>query len=475
MATTVYTNNQHYTDIAEAIRNKNGSSTHYRPGEMADAIDALIVSGSAPRLQSKTVTPSTAQQTISYDSGYNGLDQVTVNAISPINSVNSLTVNDATVSVPMGYYTADVSKTVASGTQGTPIATKGTVNNNSIIITPSVQNTKGFISGGVLTGEDVSVSASELVSGTLNIVTNGAQDVTNYASVSVNVPASDFINNQNKTVSPSLSQQIITFDNGYTGLGSVTVEAMTAMTLPTVASSTRVGTEKATINRSTATQYINIPIGYNSATASYKINAIADGSVANPVATKGTVNNNSISVTPSVISTTGYITGGTKTGTVVTVSASELVSGNKAISANGSNIDVTNYATVSVNIPSETFATQEKEVSPTESVIMVQPDSGFNGLSQVTVGAISSSYVGSGITRRNSTSLTASGATVTVPAGYYETAASKSVATMTLPGETSQTSSGTSKLTITPSRFMQYLNIPVGYNSTASYYTIEGE
>ena len=45
----------------------------------------------------------------------------------------------------------------------------------------------------------------------------------------------------------------------------------------------------------------------------------------------------------------------------------------------------------------------------------------------VTVNAISSSYVGSGITRRDSTDLTASGDTVSVPAGYYASAASKSV------------------------------------------------
>ena len=45
----------------------------------------------------------------------------------------------------------------------------------------------------------------------------------------------------------------------------------------------------------------------------------------------------------------------------------------------------------------------------------------------VTVNAISSSYVGSGITRRDSTDLTASGNTVSVPAGYYASSASKSV------------------------------------------------
>lgn len=37
----VTTDNKHYTDIAEAIRTKNGSSTTYKPSEMAAAIKAI--------------------------------------------------------------------------------------------------------------------------------------------------------------------------------------------------------------------------------------------------------------------------------------------------------------------------------------------------------------------------------------------------------------------------------------------------
>jgi len=43
------------------------------------------------------------------------------------------------------------------------------------------------------------------------------------------------------------------------------------------------------------------------------------------------------------------------------------------------------------------------------------------------VAAISKTFVGSEITRRSSTDLTASGATVTVPAGYYSAQASKAI------------------------------------------------
>lgn len=154
-----------------------------------------------------------------------------------------------------------------------------------------------------------------------------------------------------------------------------------------------------------------------------------------PTATKGTVSNHSVSVTPSVTNTSGYISGGTETGTAVTVSASELVSGTLPITENDT-YDVTNYESVSVVVPAPTISLQDKSAAPTESQQVVEADSQYDGLNSVTVGAISSTYVGSNITRRSSTDLTASGATVTVPSGYYESQGTKSVATTTHPDPT---------------------------------------
>ena len=51
-----------------------------------------------------------------------------------------------------------------------------------------------------------------------------------------------------------------------------------------------------------------------------------------------------------------YITGGTKTGTAVSVSASELVSGSETKTDNGT-YDVTNLKTLVVNIPFVTYYT----------------------------------------------------------------------------------------------------------------------
>ena len=83
--------------------------------------------------------------------------------------------------------TAYASVDVATGTAGTPTATKGTVSNHSVTVTPSVTNVTGYITGGTKTGTAVSVSASELVSGSETKTANGTYDVTNLAQLVVNV------------------------------------------------------------------------------------------------------------------------------------------------------------------------------------------------------------------------------------------------------------------------------------------------
>jgi len=141
-------------DTVTAATLLQGYTAHDRLG---NAITGTA-SGGGASLQAKTnISPTTASQTITPDSGYDGLSSVQINAMP-------------------------------TGTAGTPTATKGTVSNHSVTVTPSVTNSTGYITGGTKTGTAVTVSASELVSGSETKTENGTYDVTNLETLVVNVP-----------------------------------------------------------------------------------------------------------------------------------------------------------------------------------------------------------------------------------------------------------------------------------------------
>ena len=242
-----------------------------------------------------------------------------------------LTVSGATVTVPAGLYASQATKSVASGTAGTPTATKGTVSNHAISVTPSVTNQTGYIEGGTKTGTAVSVAASELVSGTYTVSASGTHDVTNYASASVasgGATASatkGAVSNHSVTVTPSVTRTA-----GYVTAGSSNGTAVTVSASELVSGTYTVDSS----GTKDVTNYASASVAAGSATAS---------------ATKGSVSNHSVSVTPSVTRTAGWVSAGTASGTAVTVSASELVSGSETKTENGA-YDVTNLASLIVNV-----------------------------------------------------------------------------------------------------------------------------
>lgn len=215
------------------------------------------------------------------------------------------------------------------------------------------------------TKDGITPSGNKAITATTS--TQTGIDVTNYATVSV-------------APTPSETKSVTTN-------GDVTPSSGKLLSKVTVNVPTGIARDSSDLTVSGAT--VNVPAGLYSSTAS---KSVASGTAGTPTASKGAVSNNSVTVTPSVTNTEGYITGGTKTGTGVIVSASELVSGNKTLTPSEtaqSGIDVTNFKTASV-------------------------------------GAISSTYVGSGVTRKAAATVAPSTSEQTVCAsGVYTTGAQK--------------------------------------------------
>lgn len=299
---------------------------------------AEVVVNVPPNNQNKTVNPSLSQQIVTADSGYTGLGNVVVTAMP-------------------------------AGTEGTPMAIKGDVINNSITVTPTVENIEGYISGGTITGRSVDVSASELVSGSRTITTNQTVDVTNLAEVVVAVSDEDMINNQDKTVTPSTSVQTVEADAGYTGLGTVTV------------------------------------------------NAMPEGEEGTPVAETSTDQSNSIVITPKVTNSAGYISGGLRVGEPVTINPG-------VTSFNGETGDVTYTAPVtSVN-----GSTGAVTVSVPTKVSQLTNDSGY--ITSVPNGTTSTKGIVqlSDSVSSTSTSLAATANAVRSAYNHYPSSASTSTA-----------------------------------------------
>lgn len=203
---------QYLTDIANAIRAKLGVATTYRPSQMAAAI-ASIPSGT-PTLQTKTktYTPTESQitDTVSPDVGYDGLDEVdvTVNAISSTyvgsgiaqRTSSDMTAVGATVTSPAGYYAANASQAVASGSAETPATT--------ITATPTISvSSDGLITATNSETQNVTptVSPGYVSSGTAGTITvNGSN-------------TSQLTTQAAQTIHPSTSDQTINSGRYLTG------------------------------------------------------------------------------------------------------------------------------------------------------------------------------------------------------------------------------------------------------------------
>lgn len=347
----------------------------------------------------------------------------TVEGPTPDISVSSDGLIAASVSNPKGYQAGSTTKTATQ-----QLTTKG-----ATTITPSSASQIAVNSGVYTTGK---ITVSAVPTETKKITANGTYSPSAgkyFSSVEVAI-AGDTPTYQSKTISPSTSVQTVTADSGYDALSDVTVNAIQTETKSVTSNGTykptsgkyfssvtvnvpseTFNTQTKTVTPTESTQTISPDNGYNGL-STVTVNPISSTYIGSAVPTKGATTITPNSNSQIAISSGTYATGN------ITVSA--VSTETKSITANGTYTPSNGkyFSSVNVNVVGDAFDTQSKSVTPTESEQIVTPDAGYDGLSSVTVGAISSTYVGSGVARKSAVTITPStSAQTAVSAGTYVT------------------------------------------------------
>lgn len=142
------------------------SASDVAEGKTFTSASGLKITGTAtvgtPTLQSKTVSPSTSQQTITPDSGYDGLSQVTVNAMpTTALSTPTIAVDNA------GKITATVQQASAGYVAaGSKSATKQLTTRGAATITPGTSDLT-IASGVYLSGNQTIKGDANLIAGNI--------------------------------------------------------------------------------------------------------------------------------------------------------------------------------------------------------------------------------------------------------------------------------------------------------------------
>ena len=304
--------------LANAISVKSGEPVTMTLDEMVSAVDGIETGGGEPNLQSKSYTVDSAgTETIEADSGYDGLSSVSLTVPSATLDIDAsypefYTENGTRKYKYYGYVSTDPGDGASKGwvaegsyVSSTYYSNKAIPSNTTITPTTSSQTI-----GGYRYMMEGAVTVSAMPSGTAGTPTASKGTVSNHAV----------------SVTPS-----VTNSTGYITGGTKTGTAVSVSASELVS-----GTY--TVSASGTADVTN-----------YASASVPAGTAGTPSASKGSVSNHSVTVTPSVTNSTGWITGSTKTGTGVSVSASELVSGTLSVSTNGQQ-DVTNYQYVDVSV-----------------------------------------------------------------------------------------------------------------------------
>ena len=419
-------------------------------GNIRRGVEILGVTGTfdGGSLQSKEVNSSTNSQSVTPDSGYYGLSGVTVKPYTlDSKTVNSSTAQQVITSDKDGLSSVTVEPyTLESKAQTITL-------NGTYSFTPS--NADG------LSSVDISVNVADIPavvqSKSVTYTENGEYTVTpdqgyeglSSVDISVNIPSEPIVL-QSKTVKSSTESQSVTYDSGYDGLSSVTVEPYVL--------------DSKTVNSSTAQQVITSSVdGLSSvtvepyvldsktvdpSTSQITVNSSADGlssvtvnAVTSSIDTN--ISSSNIKRGVEILGVTGTFDGGslgtktvnssTSTQTItpepsdyglssvtvnpytldsktvnsstaqqvitsdkdglssVTVNPYTVETDSSTLTVNGTytftpqNADALSSVTIDVSVEGQVINNQSKTVNSSTSTQIVNFDSGYTGLSSVTV------------------------------------------------------------------------------------------
>ena len=197
--------NPYVLDSSNAVITNNGEYVFESAADGLSRVDVSVnIPGPGAPLQSKTVDSSTKSQLVEPDSGNYGLSSVTVNPYT----LDEKTVDSSTVS-----------QVIISDADG---LSKVTI--NPLILSPleldsstMVQEYEGLYNSvrvnAVTSSIDANIAAGNIKNGVTILGVQGTYTGT-------------VINNQNKSIDSSTNAQSVTYDSGYTGLGTVTITAL---------------------------------------------------------------------------------------------------------------------------------------------------------------------------------------------------------------------------------------------------------
>lgn len=185
---------------------------------------AVAVSGEAPTLQSKTVTPGTSAQTVTPDSGYDGLSQVTVGAVQVQEKSVTPGTSAQTVTPDAGKY---LSKVTVGAVAGEPVLSALGVSPTAVTVPAgtTADGIKSYLTAmsgtytltgytGTLTKDLTSAISSAAVSGTMPTAGNTSAMTISYGGKSAIVSVTM------EAAAPTLTGLSATYTGGAVAAGT---------------------------------------------------------------------------------------------------------------------------------------------------------------------------------------------------------------------------------------------------------------